>query len=272
MNHDLEWAGWFGGLLIAALMILLAGMWIWLCYQRGSPLDAILQQRLLKVLTFALVPTCLLALITVFANTHVVWLCMLILPSVTGAIAFLPCSPWHLAKNMTTARAVVTVMIVMAALPLAAHLAAQHIVNKRHAGESWHLWRRPDGTAWLVKEAWYDPHQLLFIGALDLRRIGYPEMVIGRAELASPRCNLSNASAAFTLSPTLPRTFGSTTPLPMRAGCLGQDWIEVPATRRAVLAAVDLILKDNAIATWEGLIAHDDNNARARRFFDNGSE
>lgn len=269
MNHDLEWAGWFGGLLIMTLTILLVSVWGWLHYQYAGTLQASHLQGLLKSLTFVLISTCLLILVTAPVGSQAVWLCTLILPAITAALTFSPLSPCHAPKGVAApAWFVVTMMTMLSLLPLAAHLTARHIVERHHAGESWHLWHRIDGATWLVKEAWYDPHQILFIGAIDVNRVGYPEMAIGRAELISSRCATLGAVPTLMLSPSSPRTFGGGAPLPMHSGCLADDWIEIPATRSAMLAAADLLLKDGVTVTWEGLVAQGDDNAKARDFFE----
>lgn len=272
MHHDLEWAGWFSGLLLSAFVILLAIVWAWLYYQRDSIARMSFLQGLMKALTFAMVPVCLIAIIISSSGISVVWACALLFPFITAILAFSRTSPFHVPPANALSYSGVTLMtLLIMALPLSAYRLANDIVDQYHAGEAWHLNTRPDGSAWLVKESWYDAHQILFIGALDVRRIGRPEMTLGRAEIASPRCSDASPSGAMVLTPTSPRTFGSLTPLPMLSGCLGHDWIEVPATRHAVLSAVSLLLQDNATITWEGLIAHGKDNERARDFFENGS-
>lgn len=272
MHHDLEWAGWFSGLLLIAFVILLAGVCTWLYYQRDAIIRMAVLQALMKALTFAMVPVCLIALIMSSGGMRLVWLCALSFPLITAILAFSRTSPFHVpAGSATSYRWVILTAVIIVLLPLSAHLLARHIVIKQHSGEGWHPLHRPDGSTWLVKESWYDPHQILFIAALDVRHIGRPEMTLGRAETFSPRCSESTSPIALTLAPTMPRTFGGSTPLPMLSGCFGSSWIEIPATRRAVLAAVALLLQDSATITWEGLIAHGEDNGLARDFFENGS-
>ncbi|WP_414500320.1 MULTISPECIES: hypothetical protein [unclassified Zymobacter] len=272
MHHDLEWAGWFSGLLLAALVILLAGVWAWLYHQHDSTARMSFLQGLMKALTIAMVPVCLIAILISSSGVSVVWLCALLFPLITAILAFSRTSPFHVPQaNAMPYGWVALIALFIMALPLTAHRLAYYIVDQHHAGEAWHPNPRPDGSTWLVKESWYDTRQILFIGALDVRRIGRPEMTLGRAEIASPRCSDAPSLTAMMLAPTSPRTFGGLTPLPMLSGCLGQDWIEVPATRHAVLATVALLLQDSATITWEGLIAHGEDNERARDFFENGS-
>ena len=273
MHHDLEWAGWFSGLLLTAFAILLAGVWAWLHHQHDSITRMSFLQGVMKALTFAMVPVCLIAMIISSAGVSLVWLCALLFPLITAILAFSRTSPFHVPPvNTLSYRWVAVMSIMIMALPLSAHQLAYYIVDKNHAGEAWHPNPRPDGAMWIVKESWYDSRQILFIGALDVRRVGRPEMTIGRAEIASPRCSGDSVlPTTLTLAPTLPRTFGGLTPLPMQSGCLGHDWIEVPATRHAVLATVALLLQDSATITWEGLITHGEDNGKARDFFENGS-
>ena len=272
MHHDLEWAGWFSGLLLIALVVLLVGVWAWLYYQRDAIVRMAVLQALMKALTFAMVPVCLIALIMSSGGVRLVWLCTLSFPLITAILAFSRTSPFHVPHGHAISyRWVVVTAAIIILLPLSAHLLARHIVIKQHSGEAWHPLHHSDGSTWLVKESWYDPHQILFIAALDIRHIGRPEMTLGRAEISSPRCSDSASPVALTLAPTIPRTFGGLTPLPMLSGCFGNDWIEVPATRHAVLATVTLLLQDSATITWEGLITHGEDNALARDFFENGS-
>lgn len=272
MHHDLEWAGWFSGLLLAALVILLAGVWTWLYHQHNSIVRMSFLQALMKALTIAMVPVCLAAIILSSGGVGLVWLCALSFPLITAILAFSRTSPFHVPKaNALSYGWVIPMAAAIMILPLMAHLLANHIVDKQHAGEAWHTTQHPDGSTWLIKESWYDPHQILFIGALDVRQINRPEMTLGRAELSSPRCSEVTSPSMLTLAPTMPRTFGGLTPLPMLSGCLGGDWIEIPATRHAVLATVALLLQDSATITWEGLIAHGEDNVKARDFFENGS-
>ena len=272
MHHDLEWAGWFSGVLLTAVGIMLASVWTWCACQRDAIARLSFLQGVMKALTIAMVPICGVAIVISSGGINVVWLCTLLFPFITAVLGFSRTSPFH----VPSARAlpysgVITMAIAAMAVPLSAHRLAYYIVDSRHAGEMWHPNQRPDGSTWLVKESWYDSRQILFIGALDTRRVGRSEMTLGRAEIASPRCSDTSSSTAFTLTPTTPRVFGGLTPLPMQSGCWGHDWIEVPAIRHAVLAAVAALLADNATITWEGLVAHGEDNKKARDFFENGS-